>query len=41
VRTVREFIALVESTPEAFAKFVREDLAKWNKLVQETGIKLG
>ena len=40
VRTVREFIALVESTPEEFAKFIRDDLAKWNKLAQETGIKL-
>ncbi len=40
VRTVREFIALVESTPEEFATFIRDDLAKWNKLVQETGIKL-
>ena len=28
VRTVREFIALVESTPEEFAKFIRDDLAK-------------
>ena len=40
VRTVREFIALVENTPKEFAKFSRDDLAKWNKLVQETGIKL-
>ena len=30
----------LESTPEEFAKFIRDDLAKWNKLVQETGIKL-
>ena len=30
----------LESTPEEFAKFIREDLAKWQKLVRETGIKL-
>lgn len=40
VRKVREFIALVENTPKEFAKFSRDDLAKWKKLVQETGIKL-
>ena len=30
----------LESTPEEFSKFIRDDLAKWNKLVRETGIKL-
>ncbi len=30
----------LESTPEKFSKFIREDLAKWSKLVRETGIKL-
>ncbi len=30
----------LESSPEEFAKFIREDLAKWSKLVRETGIKL-
>ena len=30
----------LESTPEEFSKFIREDLAKWSKLVRETGIKL-
>jgi tripartite-type tricarboxylate transporter receptor subunit TctC len=28
------------STPEELGKFVREDLAKWKKVVQQTGIKL-
>ncbi len=30
----------LESTPEEFTKFIRDDLAKWSKLVRETGIKL-
>jgi len=30
----------LESSPEEFAKFIRDDLAKWSKLVRETGIKL-
>ncbi len=30
----------LESSPEEFSKFIREDLAKWSKLVRETGIKL-
>ncbi len=33
-------VETLESTPEEFATFIRDDLAKWNKLVQETGIKL-
>ena len=28
------------STPDELGKFVREDLAKWKKVVQQTGIKL-
>jgi tripartite-type tricarboxylate transporter receptor subunit TctC len=28
------------STPEELGKFVREDLAKWRKVVQKAGIKL-
>ena len=28
------------NTPEEFASFIREDLAKWSKLVREQGIKL-
>ena len=30
----------LESTPEEFARFVREDLAKWSKVSREAGIKL-
>ena len=30
----------LESTPEEFLRFIREDLAKWSRLVRETGIKL-
>ena len=30
----------LESTPEEFTRFLRDDLAKWSKLVRETGIKL-
>ena len=30
----------LESTPEEFARFLREDLAKWTKVVREAGIKL-
>ena len=30
----------LESTPEEFARFVREDLAKWSKVIREAGIKL-
>ena len=30
----------LESTPEEFARFVREDLAKWTKVVRDAGIKL-
>jgi tripartite-type tricarboxylate transporter receptor subunit TctC len=30
----------LESTPEEFARFMREDLAKWTKVVREAGIKL-
>ena len=30
----------LERSPEEFAKFIREDLAKWSRLVRETGIKL-
>ena len=27
-------------TPEAFGKFVREDVTKWAKLVKDTGMKV-
>ena len=30
----------IESTPEEFARFMREDLAKWTKVVRTAGIKL-
>jgi tripartite-type tricarboxylate transporter receptor subunit TctC len=30
----------LESTPEEFARFMREDLAKWTKVVRAAGIKL-
>jgi tripartite-type tricarboxylate transporter receptor subunit TctC len=30
----------LESTPEEFARFVRDDLAKWSKVIREAGIKL-
>ena len=33
-------VETLESTPEEFARFIRDDLAKWSKLVRETGIKL-
>ena len=28
------------NTPEEFARFIREDQAKWAKLVREAGIRL-
>jgi tripartite-type tricarboxylate transporter receptor subunit TctC len=31
---------VLETTPEQFAKFLREDLARWGKVVREAGIKL-
>jgi tripartite-type tricarboxylate transporter receptor subunit TctC len=30
----------LESSPEEFTRFIREDLAKWSRLVRETGIKV-
>ena len=30
----------LESTPEEFARFLRDDLAKWTKVIREAGIKL-
>jgi len=30
----------LESSPEEFARFVRDDLAKWTRVVREAGIKL-
>jgi hypothetical protein len=27
-------------TPDEFGRFVREDVAKWSKLVKETGMKV-
>ncbi len=30
----------LESTPEEFARFMRDDLAKWTKVIREAGIKL-
>jgi tripartite-type tricarboxylate transporter receptor subunit TctC len=30
----------LESTPEEFSRFMRDDLAKWTKVVREAGIKL-
>jgi len=30
----------LESTPEEFARFVRDDLAKWSKVVRDANIKL-
>lgn len=30
----------LESTPEEFTRFIREDLAKWTKVVREAGIKV-
>ncbi len=44
-KTTRESFArfgaeTLESTPEEFARFVREDLAKWTKVVRDAGIKL-
>ena len=31
---------VLESTPEEFARFLREDLSKWTKVIREAGIKL-
>jgi tripartite-type tricarboxylate transporter receptor subunit TctC len=31
---------LVGSTPEEFSTFIRQDIAKWEKVVREAGIKL-
>ena len=30
----------LESTPEEFSRFIRDDLAKWSKVIREAGIKL-
>jgi tripartite-type tricarboxylate transporter receptor subunit TctC len=43
--TVKERLAVagneaVASTPEAFAAFVRAELAKWTKVVKETGMRI-
>jgi tripartite-type tricarboxylate transporter receptor subunit TctC len=45
MKTVRDSFArfgaeTLESSPEEFMRFIRDDLAKWHKLVRETGIKL-
>jgi tripartite-type tricarboxylate transporter receptor subunit TctC len=44
-KSVRENFArlgaeTLESTPEEFARYLREDLAKWTRVVREAGIKL-
>ena len=38
-RIVEDGVEAVGSTPEAFRQFLRADLAKWSKLVKETGVK--
>ena len=32
-------IDIIGDTPEEFARFLREDTAKWSKLVKQAGIK--
>ena len=32
-------VELVGSTPEEYAAFIRTDIAKWEKVIRETGIK--
>ncbi len=34
-------VDLVSSTPEAFAAFIRAELAKWRKVVDESGARIG
>jgi tripartite-type tricarboxylate transporter receptor subunit TctC len=34
-------VDLVGSTPEAFAAFIRSELAKWHKVVKDSGAKVG
>jgi tripartite-type tricarboxylate transporter receptor subunit TctC len=34
-------VDLAESTPEEFAAFVRSELAKWRKVVKESGASIG
>ena len=34
-------VDLLSSTPEAFAAFIRAELAKWRKVVKESGAKVG
>jgi len=29
-----------ESTPEQFAKLIRDDIARWGKVIRDTGIKV-
>ena len=29
---------MMTSTPEAFASFIQEDLAKWKKVIEQTGV---
>jgi tripartite-type tricarboxylate transporter receptor subunit TctC len=38
-RFVEQSVDLIGSTPEAFDKVIREDLAKWTKVVKSGGIK--
>jgi tripartite-type tricarboxylate transporter receptor subunit TctC len=39
-RTRSQGIELASSTPEAFAAFLKADIAKWSKAIKETGIKM-
>jgi tripartite-type tricarboxylate transporter receptor subunit TctC len=34
-------VDLAGGTPEAFAAFIRAELAKWGKVVKESGAKVG
>ena len=32
-------VELVPSTPEEFGAFIRQDIAKWSKVIQSTGLR--
>jgi len=45
MKTTRDSFArfgadVLESSPEEFSRFIRDDLAKWSKVIRDAGIKL-
>ena len=36
---VRVFVEVIGSTPDEYTRFVKADLARWKKVLNEAGIK--